>query len=312
MFMNNILFDYLCCCDCHGSLSQEKNSLICNFCHRKQGQIIDQNIVCTKFHPSADLAISIKKWDEFYHKFFKKNIFDSYKREYINDYFESEYKQIIKEKKISHKVYLEIGCGPMLLGQELAKSAKLVIGIDVSLNALRIAQKSIQKRGIKNYLLILGDILNMPLKDNCIDLIYGGGVIEHFKNTQQCVNELYRILKKDGVSFNTVPYLNLGSLTYRQIWGNIPNFPILKEIAEFIHIKLLKARHMIFGYEFSFLGYTLKKIHKKAGFQTVKIDRFEVKLTFDFLPVGLLRNFCIYLAEKYPLFWPMVKVIAIK
>ena len=93
-----------------------------------------------------------------------------------------------------------------------------------------------------------------------------------------------RVLKKEGVSFNTAPYLNIGSLTYRQIWGNIPNFPILKQLAEFIHIKLLKGQHMIFGYEFSFLGSTLKKFHKKAGFEKIYVDKFKVKLAFDFVP----------------------------
>ena len=310
--MKNLLFDYLCCRHCHASLIKKKKILICSLCKRRQGEIIDDNIIYTKFHASADLAISMKKWDKYYRKFLKNSVYKSYKQEYIDDYFTSEYKQITEVKNLANKVYLEIGCGPMLLGQELASRAALVIGIDVSLNALRVAQRGFQKLGIKNYLLILGDILDMPIKNNCIDLIYGGGVIEHFKNTQKCVNELYRILKRGSVSFNTVPYLNLGSLTYRQLWGNIPNFPILKEIAEFIHLKLLKARHMTFGYELSFLGSTLKKIHRRAGFKTVKIDRFEVKLCFDFLPRGILRNFCIFLAKNSPIFWPMVKVIAIK
>jgi ubiquinone/menaquinone biosynthesis C-methylase UbiE len=168
------------------------------------------------------------------------------------------------------------------------------------------------RRGIKNYLLIQGNILKMPIKSEKIDFIYGGGVIEHFKKTQQSINELYRVLKKNGVSFNTVPYLNLSSLTYRQIWGNIPNFPVLKQIAEFIHIRLLGGRHMIFGYEFSFLGSTLIKLHKKAGFSEIYIDRFRTKLVFVFVHNDFFKKKLLWLADNNRLFWPMVKVVGRK
>ena len=47
---------------------------------------------------------------------------------------------------------------------------------------------------------------------------------------------------------------------------------------------------MIFGYEMSFLGPTLKRIHKKAGFKKVKVGKFNVKLTFDFVPFKFLKN----------------------
>lgn len=167
-------------------------------------------------------------------------------------------------------------------------------------------------KGITNYQLILGDINKMPIKSNSIDLLYGGGVIEHCENTQTVINEIYRVLKPGGVSFNTVPYLNLGALTYRQIWGNIPEFPLLKQLAEFVHIKLLGARHMTFGYELSFSAGYLRALHKKAGFKKVTVDKFETKLMFDFIPFDFSRRVCIYLANHCRLFWPMIKVVAEK
>ena len=151
----------------------------------------------------------------------------------------------------------------------------------------------------------------MPIKNNTVDLVYGGGVIEHFKDTGSCIDELYRVLKRSGVSFNTVPYLNIGSLTYRQVWGNIPNVPVLREVAEFIHIKLLGAKHMIFGYEMSFTKRTLFSIHKQSGFKKISVDKFQTTLSFEFIP-KFFRPFFIYLADTSPLFWPMVKVIGTK
>ena len=186
----------------------------------------------------------------------------------------------------------------------------LIIGIDFCLSALKIAKKLLDKKGITNYLLIQGDILKMPLKNSSIDFIYGGGVIEHFKNTQSCINELFRVLKVNGVVMNSVPYLNIGSI-YRQIFGNIPNIIILKQIAEFIHIKLLNGKHMIFGYEMSFLATTLKKIYKKAGFNKISVNKFEFELAFDFVPNSLKKPF-VWLANNSRFFWPMIKVVSKK
>ena len=52
---------------------------------------------------------------------------------------------------------------------------------------------------------------------------------------------------------------------------------------------MLKRKHMIFGYELSFLNSTLKKIHKKAGFEKIEVGKFRCRL-----------------------FWPMIKVTAKK
>lgn len=170
----------------------------------------------------------------------------------------------------------------------------------------------LDKKGITNYLLVLGDVNNLPLQDGVVDVVYGGGVIEHFKNTPVVVREIYRVLESGGLSFNTVPFLNLATLTYSQIWGNIPNLPILRQIAELVHLKLLKSKHMRFGYELSFTTPYLKKIHRQAGFREVKVGRFETTLMFDYFPFEFMRKVGKYLATNSRLFWPMVKVVGRK
>jgi len=309
--INKKILQYLCCPTCGGDLLQAKKELMCPRCNKKFS-VLNDNIISLLPSETLSEKISLKKWEKLYEKQLENKTYRKQAEIYQRDHLGDVISQLDDVKVIgSQDVFLEIGCGPMFLGQEIATKAKLVIGIDFSPTVLKIADRMFQKQGIKNYLLILGDIQQMPIKDNSIDLIYGGGVIEHFKNTQKCVNELYRVLEKGGISFNTVPYLNIGALTYRQIWGNIPNFPVLKQIAEFIHIKLLKSRYMAFGYEFSFLGSTLKKIHKKVGFKKVKVDKFRVRLVFEFAP-KLLRPLLVKIANSSRLFWPMVKVIGEK
>lgn len=306
------IFNYVCCPICKLDLYKKRKSLICKKCGEKY-EIIDANILRIIPDLTADLELSIQKWDKFYQKQLLSEDYKKSHKNYMDDFYQNTYYQLSEVKRINKNlIYLEIGCGPFFLGQEIARKVKLVIGIDFCLTPLKIAKRMLEEKHIKNYLLIQGDIKDMPLKSNTVSLIYGGGVIEHFVDTQRCVNELYRVLKPGGVSFNAVPYLNIGALTYRQIWGNIPNFPILKQLAEFIHIHLLKGKHMIFGYEFSFLGSTLKEMHKRAGFKHIKIDKFNIKLAFDFIPIKIIRKIFDFIANNNRLFWPMIKVTAQK
>ena len=259
-----------------------------------------------------DVRLSLEKWDDYYQEILRNETYEREKREYDRVYLKDTLDQIFEHYHLREgDTYLEIGCGPMFLGQELAKRGLKVIGIDFSLSALTIAQKMLEDRGIKNYRLIHGDIQEMPLRENTVDLIYGGGVIEHFRDTGSVVSEMYRILKKGGVCFNTVPELNLGSLTYRQVWGNIPNFPVLKQIAEFVHIKLLKKRHMRFGYELSFGKKAIRRIFQRHGFEKVVIKRFKCYLSFKYLKFPWLQAMAQKLS-KLELFNPMVLVVAKK
>jgi len=301
---------YICCPKCNGELKQEKNHLNCIKCIA-EFRINSDDIIEIIPNLSKDLSLSIAKWDELYRKQYKsKSYFKDYKI-YKNKYLDDVLKQINKQDKINQEsVYLEIGCGPFYLGSAIAKRCKLIIGIDMCPHALKIAKDILGANKVKNYILIQGDILQLPIKNDYIDIIYGGGVIEHFNNTVQCLHELHRVLKKSGISVNSVPHLNIGSLTYRQIWGNIPNLPLLRPLGEYVHIKLLKGKHMIFGYELSFTSKTLINLHQKAGFKKIETSKFDVQTTFEFIPTKI--RFIFNWLTKSSLFWPMIKVIAIK
>lgn len=310
--MNHNVLSLLCCPYCHSDLEKRSAFLHCPSCYKKY-PILGKNIFSVNPDLTFDIELSIKKWDQFYQKQLPNNFYLQEEQNYLKKYFNDEYCQLNQAKKIKpNLVYLEIGCGPMFLGQQLASKVELVIGIDFSLQALKIAQKMLETKNIKNYLLIQGDILNLPLKSNLVDLIHGGGVIEHFRNTEKCLSELYRVLRPQGVSFQAVPALNLGALTYRQIWGNIPNFPILKQLFEFIHLKMMRGKYMRFGYELSFLGSTLKKIGAKVGFRHLHVAKLEVATDFNYLPTKTLKSCARYLANHNSLFWPMLKFIAQK
>jgi len=101
---------------------------------------------------------------------------------YVNKYF-----------KIG--VYVEAGCGTGETSVRLRKWGFTRIGLDISPEALRRAKR---QRTYNHY--ILGDIFNMPFKDESVDGLWNVGVMEHFNQEElsQIFHEFNRVLKSTG------------------------------------------------------------------------------------------------------------------
>lgn len=97
---------------------------------------------------------------------------------------------------------LEAGCGD---GKKLSllmnSNAKHVIGLDFSEKAVKVAHESMPDVD----LICRGDIHELPFKSNSIDYIISIGVIEHFEEPLLLVNEMARVLRKNGILFLTTP-----------------------------------------------------------------------------------------------------------
>jgi SAM-dependent methyltransferase len=203
--------------------------------------------------------------------------------------------------------FLELGCGPMKIGAALAAEGVDAVGLDFSLTALRAARARLRARGLP-VRLVLADVRATPFRTGAFDAVYGGGVIEHVRELDVVLGELRRITSPGGVVVNTVPYLSLGALTYRQLWGNIPAVPGLRHVAELVHLRLLRGRHLRFGYERSYPAWMLRRSFREAGFTNVSIAHYDVPLVFEYLPARL-RPAARRLAA-HRAFWPMIVVVA--
>ena len=257
----SLINNYVVCPFCKSGVTTIDKRLECEKCNKEIGLVHD-GIINIKAIPNSGNSFSEGKWDEIYLTDYSlKEAELEYKKIYLDD-TKRQVLQYLKKITNRPKTYLEIGCGQAFLGEELANDGWIFIGMDYSSNALKSLKKRLNDRGIKNYFLIKGDIQFLPIKSNSIDLVFGGGVIEHIehiKNTQIVINNIFRVLTQSGVSFNTVPYFNLGNLFYRSLWGGVPNIPILRELSELLHIKILKGKHMVFGYELQFTKTQIKK-----------------------------------------------------
>ncbi len=95
----------------------------------------------------------------------------------------------VKEKKI-----LDVGAGTGRLAVRLAN-----LGAEVT--ALDISEVMVDKLKAKSYKLkaILGEAENLPFDDNSFDIVIATFLIVHLKDLEKFFDEVYRVLKPDGL-----------------------------------------------------------------------------------------------------------------
>jgi SAM-dependent methyltransferase len=73
-----------------------------------------------------------------------------------------------------------------------------IIGVDITREMVEKAKQNAEKLGIKNVEFRLGDIENLPLDSNSIDVIISNCVINLSPDKQAVFNEAFRVLKPNG------------------------------------------------------------------------------------------------------------------
>ncbi len=98
-------------------------------------------------------------------------------------------------------VVLDLGSGAgndcFIARAEVGETGK-VIGIDFSPQMIEKARKNAVKRGYTNVEFIEGDIENMPLPDNSVDIVVSNCVLNLLPQKNKIFKEIYRVLKESG------------------------------------------------------------------------------------------------------------------
>ncbi|MDY0095599.1 MAG: class I SAM-dependent methyltransferase [Candidatus Vecturithrix sp.] len=100
---------------------------------------------------------------------------------------------------------LEIGCGAGLLCFDLARSAKTVVGIDISHFVLDFANKVKEYLHCDNVFFQPGDAEHLAFDDDSFDVVVCSEVLEHLIEPQRALAEMRRVLKKEGTLILTTP-----------------------------------------------------------------------------------------------------------
>lgn len=294
------LLKILACPVCKSDVEQENNSLVCVNCNKKFPVVDGIPIMLPKL--TEDLRLTQEKWDKEYKDRYNPQSTDLFSNPELRD----NYLHVNKFMRSKDGLFLEGGCGTAKISCQLAKEGVQTVGMDISLNALRLASMIFKREGLDG-LFVCGNIMELPFKENIFTYVYTGGVLEHFKDTQIAVDEIYRCLMPGGLATNLVPCLSL-STPYRILrWGNIPDVFLLRNITEFIGVKLLKERHMRFGYEKSFTAGKMKKKFGNAKFKNIEIGLFKTYYPLEPVKSDFLKMVITKIANTRP-FWPMIYV----
>jgi ArsR family transcriptional regulator len=93
---------------------------------------------------------------------------------------------------------VEVGVGTGRLLKGLSVASKQVIGIDHSMPMLDEARERVEKEGLKNIDLRLGELNHLPIADNTADCVILNMVLHHAANPQTAFIELSRVLEQGG------------------------------------------------------------------------------------------------------------------
>jgi arsenite methyltransferase len=95
-------------------------------------------------------------------------------------------------------IVLDLGSGAGFDCFLAAKKAKKVIGVDMTPEMIEKSKKNAEKYGYDNVEFKLGDIENIPLENDSVDLVISNCVINLAPDKDKVFNEARRVLKQGG------------------------------------------------------------------------------------------------------------------
>jgi 2-polyprenyl-3-methyl-5-hydroxy-6-metoxy-1,4-benzoquinol methylase len=170
---------------------------------------------------------------------------------------------------------LDIGCAAGTQCMAWAELGHSVHGLDVNEPLLELARQRAAKAGLKiNYQ--LGSALQLPWRDQSIDILLSLELLEHVEDWQSCLREFNRVLRPEGVIFLATS----NKLCPIQYEFNLPAYSWYPEIIKRHYLRVATskrpelANYATYPAVNWFTPYSLGKALRKIGFSTR--DRFDL------------------------------------
>lgn len=191
-----------------------------------------------------------------------------------------------------HSRILDIGCadGPFL--PTLNQYARSIVANDINEEFIIESKKLVINKNLKKINLACSDGQALPFRDSKFDIVFCLEVLEHVKNPNQFIKEVFRVLRSNGILICTLP-VEIGiSLLIRTLIGKLVNFKrpkySLKELIRIVILKRPKIRPEYIGYK----EYARETGHKNFDWRVIKQKiglRFKILRT-KFVPINLLKD----------------------
>lgn len=144
-----------------------------------------------------DINWKIRKEADYLH-WIKKNPSNQIQLAFRNHW--TTFSKIIKKYRLTNlkNKILEVGCGRGSLSAYFSDAGYECTLNDSSKTAIQIAKKNFNKFNLAANFNV-GDCRKLSFKNNSFDIVFSIGLLEHFRNPKDVINEQLRVLKPGGI-----------------------------------------------------------------------------------------------------------------
>jgi ubiquinone/menaquinone biosynthesis C-methylase UbiE/uncharacterized protein YbaR (Trm112 family) len=180
----NYFIDLLCP-NCNSALSAGSGSLVCQECTTSVPIISG----IPRFVPPGNYSESFGlQWN----RFAKTQLDSAQGTNRSRQRFETETSWTSQDLK--DKIVLDAGCGSGRFSEIAISHGAKLIAVDYS-NAVEAANKNLKSDKL---LVLQGDLIALPILDQCLDYVYCIGVLQHTSHPDKIIAELLRCLRIGG------------------------------------------------------------------------------------------------------------------
>ena len=162
---------------------------------------------------------------------------------------------------------LDIGCGPGITVEHLARKYSQIVGVDLSIGMVKECVTLYGKMGSAHF--SSGRIEELPFISECFDAVICMGVVEYIEDDYRAVNELRRVLKPGGSVIITLP----NKLSPYRIW----NKWVYRKVTTGLKSLLgLGRRNLLTHREYTEIGY--RRLLESQGFRVSDVIYYNLRL----------------------------------
>ncbi|MCA8955456.1 MAG: class I SAM-dependent methyltransferase [Planctomycetes bacterium] len=132
------------------------------------------------------------KTDEFYERF---DPFILDKRPMVRELVRKTFERNFPDKV---PVLLDVGCGTCFYFPLLAQHAERLMGVDVCIPMLDVAQELIAAKQLGNCTVRESSAMELPFEDQSIDVVHSWDFLHHVPDVNKAIAEVHRVLKPGG------------------------------------------------------------------------------------------------------------------
>ena len=103
------------------------------------------------------------------------------------------------------EISVDLGCGKGSYTSQLAQWYDVILAIDILPENLSIARERLQSNGLRKIHFFCGTGDALPIANESVDSVFMIEVLDHVPLLRPCFEEVFRILKRGGIFYLTVP-----------------------------------------------------------------------------------------------------------